>query len=160
MAEDRSLIADVLLLVGLPALVYGGLIALGVWVVGRRIGRRTALAVGVPVLLGIALNALALGLFAGIGAEIVAGREVPVEDGLVGWGRLVLVGLYALAICGSALVGRRIASRVGINRARATAAIAAATFFFVIISAPFSSIVNACHVGHAVLVAADVQCNR
>ena len=160
MPESRSLIADVLLFVGLPALVYGALIAIGVWVVGRRLGCGMALAVGVPALLGVLLIALALGLFAGIGGVIVGGGEVPVEDGFVGWGRLVLTGLYALAIGISAIIGRRIAARVGMNRARVTAAVVAATFFFVVISAPFSSIVNACHVGHAVLVAADVQCNR
>lgn len=160
MPEAQSLIADVLLLIGLPALAYGALITIGIWAFRRRAGSAKALAVGVPALLGIVLIALALGLFAGIGSAMVTAREVPVEDGFAGWGRLVLAALYALAICVSALVGGHAAARAGMSRRRVAAAVAAATFFFVIISAPLSSIVNACHVGHAVLVAADVQCRR
>ncbi|MEZ5099139.1 MAG: hypothetical protein R3C15_04925 [Thermoleophilia bacterium] len=154
----RSLGLDAFMWLGIPTLVYGGVLALGALAVGRRLGRGSALAFGLPSVLGVALIGLALALFAAIGAELVAGGDDPTSDAFVGWGRFVLVGAYVLSVALAMLLGRIVALRAHVSVARYVAAVATAVFFFVIVSAPFSSYVNACHVGDSILITADVSC--
>lgn len=154
----RSLALDAFLWLGIPTLVYGGVLALGSLAVGRRIGRGPALAFGLPAVLGVTLIGLALGLFAAIGAELVAGGDDPTSDAFVGWGRFVLVGVYLLSVVVAMVLSRVVALRARVSVARYVAAVATAVFFFVIVSAPFSSYVNACHVGDSILINADVTC--
>jgi hypothetical protein len=155
-----SIAFDALLWLGIPTLIYGGVLLLGTLLVSRRVGKQKAWAFGAPAVGGVLAIALMLGLFAGIGGLIVGEESVTMGDTFIGWGRLLLTFLYLLIVVVSSLVARRLAARAGLDRNKLTAAVAAATFFFVAISSPFSSIVNACQVGHAVLINASVQCER
>lgn len=152
-----SLARDTFVLLGVPALVYAGVVAAGAWAVGRRIGRARGTSFGLPAVGGVLLTAAALSAFAGFGSLVADGGD-PTTDAFVGWGRIVLVFIYAGVVIGSALTARSLARRVGASAGRYAAIAAVTVFFFVWISAPFASIVNACHVGDAILINTTVNC--
>ena len=154
-----SVSRDTIVWIGIPTLVYAAVLACGWWVLSRRASRAQARAFCVPSLGGVILLGLALSLFAAIGAGVAEGRD-PNADSFVGWGRIILVGLYALVVLLAALSARILARRPGGGGVKIVSAAVVATFVFVVLSAPFSSYVNACHIGNAILINAQVNCGE
>lgn len=154
-----SLSRDVVVWLGIPSLVYGGVLAAGWWVLSRRASPAQGAAFGVPTLGAVFLLAIALSLFAAIGTGVAEGRD-PNADSFVGWGRIILVGLYAAVVTLAALTARVLARRPGAGGVKTVSAAVVAVFVFVVISAPFSSVVNACHIGNAILINAQLNCGQ
>ena len=154
-----SFTRDAVVWIGIPTLAYSSVLGWGWWVLSRRMGRAQGAAFGVPTLGAVVLLALALSLFAAIGTGVAEGRD-PNSDSFVGWGRIILVGLYALVVVLAALSARVLARRPGAGGVKVASAAIVAVFVFVVISAPFSSVVNACHIGNAILINAQLNCDQ
>jgi hypothetical protein len=154
-----SLSRDAIVWIGIPTLVYGAVLVFGWWVLSRRMNPAQGRAFGLPSLGAVVLLGLALSLFAAIGTDVAEGRD-PNADSFVGWGRIILVGLYAAVVVTAALTARFLARRPGAGSVKIASAAVVATFAFVILSAPFSAYVNACHIGNAILINAQVNCGQ
>ncbi|MGI9657912.1 MAG: hypothetical protein ACR2OD_03305 [Gaiellaceae bacterium] len=154
-----SVSRDIIVWIGIPTLVYGAVLAGGWWILSRRSNRAQGAAFGAPALGAVLLIALALSLFAAIGTDVAEGRN-PNADSFVGWGRMILVGLYGLVVVVAALTARALARRPGAGGVKVASAAIVAVFVFVVISAPFSAVVNACHVGNPILINAQVNCSQ
>lgn len=158
-ALAASLSRDTIVWIGIPTIVYGSVLSAGWWVLSRRAGKAQGRAFGLPSLGAVVLIAVALSLFAAIGTGVAEGRD-PNADSFVGWGRIILVGLYAAVVLVAVLSARLLARRPGAGGVKIVTAAVMATFAFVVISAPFSAYVNACHVGNAILINAQVNCGQ
>ena len=154
-----SVSRDIIVWIGIPTFVYGLVLAAGWWLLSRRSNRAQGAAFGVPALGAVLLIALALSLFAAIGTDVAEGRD-PNADSFVGWGRMILAGLYVLVVVIAALTARMLARRPGAGGVKVASAAIVAVFGFVVISAPFSAVVNACHVGNPILINAQVNCSQ
>ena len=154
-----SLSRDIVVWLVAPALVYGGVLAFGWWILSRRSNPAQGVAFGMPTLGAVFLLTLALALFAVVGTDVAEGRD-PNADSFVGWGRIILAGLYAAVVVLAALSARLLARRPGAGGVKVASAAVVAVFVFVVISAPFSSVVNACHIGNAILINAQVNCKQ
>ena len=154
-----SLSRDAVVWIGIPTLTYGTVLAWGWWVLSRRSNPAQGAAFGVPSLGAVLLLALALSLFAAIGTGVAEGRD-PNADSFVGWGRIILVGLYAAVVVLAAATARLLARRPGAGGVKVASAAIVAVFVFLVISAPFSAVVNACHIGNAILINAQLNCKQ
>ncbi len=152
-----SLARDAFVWLGIPALVYGGILTGGAWLLARRESRAQALAFGAPSVGAVVTVALALSLFVAIGAGIAEGTD-PNGPGFVGWGRTVLVGLYAAIMVVAAIAAHFLSIRPGGGGVKIASVAVVAAFLFVAISAPFSAYMNACHIGNAILVNSESNC--
>ena len=154
-----SVSRDIIVWIGIPTLAYAVVLAGGWWLLARRSNRAQGAAFAIPALGAVLLLALALSLFAAIGTGAAEGRD-PNADSFVGRGRMILVGLYAAAVLFAALTSRILARRPAAGGVKIASASIVAVFVFVVISAPFSAVVNACHIGNAILINAQVNCSQ
>ena len=148
---------DAFVWLGIPALVYGTILGLATWILSLRASRAQALTFGLPSIGTVLLLSLSLSLFAAIGVEVAEGRN-PNSDTFVGWARLVLVSLYMAPMLLAAVVAHFLSKRPGGGGVKIASVAVMAAFLFVAISAPFSSYVNACHIGNSILVNSQSNC--
>jgi hypothetical protein len=152
-----SLARDAFVWLGIPALVYGSVLAAGTWILWRRASRAQALAFGAPSIGAVIAIAIALSLFVAIGTGVADGTD-PNGPTFVSWGRIVLVGLYTVIVIAAAVAAHFLSVRPGGGGVKVASVTVVAAFLFVAVSAPFSAYMNACHIGNAILINSETNC--
>lgn len=152
-----SLARDAFVWFGIPAIVYGSVLAAGTWLLARRINRAQALTFGAPSIGAVFAIATALALFVAIGADLAEGRD-PNNPDFVSWGRIILVTIYAAIVIIAAIAAHLLSNRPGGGGVKVASATVVAAFLFVAISAPFSAYMNACHIGNPILINSQANC--